>query len=102
MTTIYELVDVSDDEMFYPLGWWPDPEQAKQAVEAFLERNGIPPAGPITDGDYITLELRMRAMGWSADGSRVWRATWGVVEDSGSDDHPYGIWELKEQQTLAI
>lgn len=100
MESVYELVDVSDDEVYYPLGLFLSVQDAIDAVEKhFSEKSEPPHEGHYDDGDVISLEVRKRDIGlaavsFKAEWSRKWQRVWDDDDFSGD-----GRWVEKPEST---
>ena len=59
---IYELVDSSDEEMYYSLGFWTDKEEALKALDSCNEPADL--GSPVEAEDTGVFELREHKDGW--------------------------------------
>ena len=85
-TIIYELVDCTNEETYWPLGLFATRADAIEAIAGGPASFGNP-----TDRDEaITVEIRERTLGWAPlkVGKAVLRKTWVLVfPDDDSDSH---------------
>lgn len=85
---LFEVVDATDEERYYPLGIFLD---LASAVEAAQE-HAPPRWEPMVD-DHAVVEIRLRTVGLSGgDYSVLWRGHWQRNYESAE-------WNLTEQQT---
>lgn len=85
---LFEVVDATDEERYYPLGIFLD---LASAVEAAQE-HAPPRWEPMVD-DHAVVEIRLRTVGLSGgDYSVIWRGHWQRNDESAE-------WNLTEQQT---
>ncbi len=63
---IYEVIDTSDDDMYFPLGIFLDFDSAKKAIEDFGEDQ-------ISDRaeEYEEIKIMERKVGWDDNGKEV-------------------------------
>jgi len=73
---VWELVDESHDEIYWPIGIFRDAVEASLAVGRVIDQTGVPPCEGRNDADVITLALRQRRFGLHAVGDLVWRRHW--------------------------
>lgn len=68
MECIYEVIDQTDDEMYYPIGMFLSAEEAEAKVRMHDEDNT-----PVSDsgacGEYETIVIRERKIGWEDGGT---------------------------------
>jgi hypothetical protein len=77
MKKIYETVDVTDDECYYPMNLSETLENAIGIVTLGEHTKGFKPAtGGCEDGEVIEIEIRERTIGEHGVGKRVWGVTW--------------------------
>lgn len=80
ITEVFELVDSSDDERYYPLGIFLTQEDAEAAL-------GNEPWDLAEYPDeYVELELRKRVIGLSDSGSVVWTRKWQEEYNEDGDE----------------
>lgn len=78
LTHVYELVDVTDDQSYYPLGVFLDLNTAVKESEQCDPSNWN---GDDRDGELACSEIRERALGLSGYDYRVmWRCEWTQEE----------------------
>ena len=81
--SVFEVVDVTDEETYFPLGIYPTLE----AAIAFVELAGDNPLslGPTMDyhEEYARVEIRERQFGPGESGKCVWTRKWS---EAWSDD----------------
>ncbi len=84
---IYEVVDISSEEIYYPLGVFSTLKEAKNRVINFNKYVAISPFTEYGDGDYEKIAIRKRPFGWSEDGTTlmVFRREIFYPEDSEID-----------------
>jgi len=88
--SVYELVDVSDDEAYYSQGLFLSVQDAIDAVDQHFADRGEPPHEyHYETGDVISLEIRKRGFGLAEmnvkpEWSRKWRRIWD--DESYADD----------------
>jgi len=73
---IYDIADTTDDETFWPLGFFATKEEAESAV------NGGPSVfgNPVDRDECIVIEIRERESGWNPmhTGKTVSRRVWNL------------------------
>ena len=90
-THVYEAVDCTNDEMYFPVGIWHSLEDAANACDG-----DEPPCDEQSgDDDRIVVEIRERAIGFSEHGKRVasfeWERDW--------DNDPLGVdWKRVQKE----
>ena len=80
----FELVDRTDEEMYYPLGIFLTLKDAVDAVEQQAEPWQL--SEQAYDGDYVRLEIRERQVGLSQHGEVVWSRSWENIYDEARDE----------------
>lgn len=78
---VYEVIDRSDDEQYYPLGIFLDRESALKVLDADKP--------PLNDGDldYVTHEVRIRPVGFNPYAERaIATRSWERKYDEADDD----------------
>ena len=80
-----EIADVTDDEVYYPCGYFESLEDANAAIDSYFQERGIPPNFEATDGFVIKLELRELPIGLTTSRTVVSRRTWTEEYDSEKD-----------------
>lgn len=81
---IYEMVDATDYEQYYPLGLWLDLNDAIKAVEVIDDPTDLGSDGHIEE--YAKVEIRERKNGWCGHGQKVYVREWvGDYPDDDSD-----------------
>lgn len=93
LCSIFELVDVTDEETYYTMGLF---ETAEEAIrQASTSENNTPPCNEIGE-DYVTMEVRKRTIGklqWSETGEVVATVRW-VRKYSDEDEDSDGKWSF--------
>lgn len=77
---IFELVDVTDEESYQPVGIFSSIESAIKSVEAQAEPWTLSDEAQYSD--YCRLELMERKIGFSGQGRKVHEWSWGRVLDA--------------------
>jgi hypothetical protein len=95
MNKIYEIVDNTDDEIYYPLGLFPTFELARSSIEQ------ADPEQPISeyasDSDYEEISIFEREFGWTEHGRKVYKIERERVYDDKEDDF---FWKVTKTETL--
>ena len=89
-----EVIDASDDERYFPQGYFPSLEAANTAIDEYAAKNkGAPPCSERTEPEYgVVLELRQLNFGWTEPALLIRREwEWGQ-ETSGQS----ATWAWKE------
>jgi hypothetical protein len=71
--SVFEVVDISNDEHYWPLGVFPSLHAALCALDG-MDPDGLPIER--SSEDYCRIEIRERAYGWSEEGRRVAVIEW--------------------------
>jgi len=89
--SVFEIVDVTSDELYFPLAVFLTLEEAVAAIlsvpndqQICNEYNG--------DEGYEIIEVRYRAIGFSENGKPVFRVQRNSVYDENTDEY---VWENK-------
>jgi hypothetical protein len=91
VASVFEVVDASNDETFFPLAIYTSLEDAKAAI-AGDDPNDTGCCAHDDWEDFVTLEIRERAIGPSGHGKCVHRVTWSRGYDAGPE------WSRREDQ----
>jgi hypothetical protein len=84
MKKIYEVIDASDDEMYWPMALYLNKEEAIQKCENLLPDDWDSP-GYIDD--YAKLEIRERPIGWMTSiGDIVFTVEWEKKYNEETDE----------------
>jgi hypothetical protein len=102
LTAVYEIVDATDDEVYWPLGMFTSLESAKQALDKCscpddLSRNLY------ESDEFCRIEIRERNIGWGGVGKCVLVQEWVSKYNEGRDEYEWqftrsGGQSLKEVQ----
>lgn len=69
---VFEVIDATDDEMYYPLGVFLSQKEAVAAIKKSEdEDNPISMWAGMSDSDNETIKVRKRKVGWSEGGDCV-------------------------------
>lgn len=90
MKSVFEVIDQTNEEMFYPLGIFPTLKEAKEAVLNIKKDERI---SFYSEDYYEKIEIKEREMGWTEEGKTVFILECEEVYDE-KDDEFY--WERKE------
>src|SRR5574343_663862 len=83
-TTVYEVVDATDDEMYYPLGLFTDPAKALSLLD------GAEPPYSEDNPESVTIEVRGRKLGFNPHSFWVVaKRTWERVYDDSDSGTPW-------------
>ena len=87
---VYEVRDISNDEIYYPLGIFLNLDDAKKQILEFEKDQSIADR----DDDYEVISIYRRSIDWSRDGTEVFsvRRERDYQEETGNY-----YWELVEQ-----
>ncbi|MEM6979238.1 MAG: hypothetical protein AAF539_06175 [Planctomycetota bacterium] len=72
---MYEVIDHSDEEMYYPMGCFDSVEEAAESIKSYFDRNQEPKTSWQNGGesDSVKIEVRKLPEGWG-DPETVWVA----------------------------
>lgn len=70
MECVYEVIDQTDDEMYYPIGMFLSAEEAEAKIRMHDE-DDTPVSESGANGEYETIAIRKRKIGWCDGGSVV-------------------------------
>ena len=91
--SIFELVDVTDEETYFTMGLFQSAEEAIR--QATMPEGGTPPCNEIGE-DYVAMEVRKRKVGklrWSETGDIVATVRW-VRKYADEDEDDDGKWSF--------
>lgn len=66
---VFEVVDYTNDEMYYPLGIFPTLTSASEYIEDAEKKDR--PVSPWQDEENETIVIMKRKFGWSENGVRI-------------------------------
>ncbi len=66
---VFEVVDYTNDEMYYPLGIFPTLTSATEYIEEAEQKDR--PVSPWQDEEFETLVIVRRKFGWTENGTRI-------------------------------
>ncbi len=92
MEHVYEIVDATSDEQYWPLGIFPTLAEATAALSGCRE----PPSDNAEE--FCRIEVRERAVGWGDLGKCVHVQEWVSYYDELADEWK---WKLKPQPVKA-
>lgn len=100
MEKVFEVVDTSNDEMYYPMGIFLSLEDAKKEVLEGAEDHESPMTEYGSEGDYEQIEVRERKVGWSP---YIERTVFKIVRENryqeNSDEHHWVTTFNSDEQT---
>ncbi len=82
MNSIFEVVDASEEEVYWQIGVWESFESAVKAIEEYESPWNW--CEQSVESGSVTIEIRQRALNCFRPleiGKRVWRRTWVEVFD---------------------
>lgn len=85
--TVYEMMDVSDDEGYRTLGLWRDLAEAIRELDACAEPEDAM-CGEYSE-DYVRVEIRERKLGWGEQGKVVHTREWRNIYDEAADEYKW-------------
>lgn len=91
--TIYEIVDASSDEQYFPLGTFLTLEQALKELDKATAEGPYSVSHEFSDsyGDPLIVEIRERKIGWSEEGKLVFYRLIEEVYDEEKDEYNYEV-----------
>ena len=92
---IYEAIDHTDDEMYYPIGLWLTLDDAIAALEQCADPSDLGSDGYEWEEGFCRVEIRERHIGWpnhDLGNRKVAEVTWKVT--GGTHDEKYWTREL--------
>lgn len=92
--SVYEIVDVTDEETYYTIGLWSTLEDAKAICRLFAnDPDGLNKSG---GNDYCRIVIRHRPVGqYSEEGTDVAEFVWCTAYDEEQDDWAWTMQEVK-------
>jgi hypothetical protein len=90
---VYEVIDVTDDEMYFPVGVWLNLEEALEALDGIENPQEL--TDSYDDGESCVYEVRARKVGFGEMGTRVKRIAWTMEYDERADLY---IWTLDTEE----
>lgn len=95
---IFELLDMTDDEMYFPLGLFLSLEDAIAEIKKDSDDVGFKPpcVDSNDDAEKISLAVRKREVGSLDNGGKeVWEGCWTSEYDEESDSYIWKEFNLK-------
>ena len=86
--SVYEVVDSTDDDRYFPLGMFLTLNHAKD--EAILTTPDDLPDDRDQNDDVCRVDIYERKLGMSGAGKRVFRVEWERVYDEKADEYRWG------------
>lgn len=84
---IYEAIDVSDDEMYFPIGWWDSLDNARQAFNHSTPDMFDSSGSDTLEKESYIIEVKERSIGFSDNnGKTVGRIEWTCFWNDERDD----------------
>ena len=68
---LYELIDESDDEVYYPIGLFRSVNEANEAITTYFAEHQEPPMYEDSAGDGVKLLIRCRQFGFEDNHKRI-------------------------------
>ena len=84
MDSIFEIIDSTNDEMFFPLGVFNTFEEAKEKITNYQKDESI---GEDPYDEYEKIEIVEREFGWSGHGKKVFTLERKMVYDEKDDEY---------------
>lgn len=94
MKTIFEALDVTDEEMYFTVGLWPTLEEAIAAIEAIKDPDEC---SEQYHEEFGKVDIRERAIGFSDFGVKRAEIEW----ESKQSDNDEEYWERKPTVIIA-
>lgn len=89
---VYELVDVTGDDVYWSLGLFESVELAEECIRYTTEKDGQPPRSEMCDGCRVDLELRRREFGPGDSHKTIWRRSWIEEVDESNEQFVWVEW----------
>lgn len=83
---IYEVVDYTDEEQYFTLGWFPDMPAARLMLDLCKEPSDIPTLENDRD-EYCKVQILRRVLGWSGNGVLVYEREFTKQYDEEKDEY---------------
>ena len=83
---VYEVVDATDDEMYFTQGVFLSLEEIVKDIESESDPSNL------TDSDleeYCKIEIRERKIGWSGHGKTVYTREWVSEYNEAADEYEW-------------
>lgn len=87
--SVFEMVDATDDEQYFPLGIWLTLESAMAALDECKEPDDVGSDG--CHDDYCKVEIRQHGIGWSGHGKKVYQREWISKYDEAKDEYEWHV-----------
>lgn len=94
-TLLYEVIDRTDEDVYYPLGLFLSLEEALSAIEDAREPDNI--VSNDWELDYVVVEIRERRLGWREPGRTVYTHTWQRIYDRQEGETGGQVWRIVRQ-----
>jgi len=82
---VFEMVDATDDEQYFPIGIWLTLESAMTALNECKDPDDVGSDG--CHEDYFKVEIRQHQIGWSGHGKLVYQREWTNNYDEAKDEY---------------
>jgi len=89
---VFELRDVTDDEHYFSLGYWPTLAAAVAELDRCTEPDDLDSDG--FHEDYCKVEIREHKFGWSGHGKIVYKRDWLLQLNKSRDDYEWVMRKL--------
>ena len=88
--SVFELVDATSEETWYPLGLWATLDEAMRALASCKDPDDF--GSPCDSEDYFAVEIRERRYGWTDQGKTIFTQKWRQKYDETEDEY---VWEVE-------
>lgn len=92
VTSVFEIVDATDDEQYFVCGIFLTLEAAIAALDECKDPDEIGDNGCYEE--YFNVEIRERRIGWGSIGKMVYERMWVQEYDEAKDEYSWKIKEL--------
>ena len=90
MKSVFEIIDQTDDEIYYPLGIFTTLDEAKDAIKNIPSDERL---SEFNDSDFEKIHIQERKFGWSDNGKTVFMLERHLIFDENNPDDE-GHWEI--------
>lgn len=97
--SVFEVVDATGDEIYWPLGIWPTLSDAIASLEGCDDPNDFGCHDHDDHDECCVVEIRERGIGWSGEGKAMATLRWTNRYDESTDEI---VWRRESPNAQAI
>lgn len=87
--SVFEVVDATDDEQYFPVGIFATLAEAEKELAACKDPSDV--GTPLDYDDFFAVEIRERKLGWHDHWTVAKRVEWKQTYDEAADEYRWEI-----------